>query len=292
MGTSIGYADAGRDQVLYLYGVVPAGQAVPALAAAPLEAVPFSSLAALVERVPSSEFPLEQLAQKLSRIEWFGPLAQKHSEVLEDLMRQGPVVPARLCTVYRSAGALASALSGSARRFEDALRWLGGRQEWGLRLSCDEEHLRSEMCAGDPRARELEAAARAAGDSDAPLLRRQRDQRVSALSTARIEEVSHELLDELAGIVADTHLRARLPVGGRRRGEAVVLSAALLVDQTAGIVLQAAVAAQRGRLRAHGFSLALTGPCPPYSFASEHAPGPEELDGIGGDEGDTRRRQD
>jgi hypothetical protein len=261
-------AELERDQVLYLYGVVRGGQRIPAAGATALKAVPFSSLVAVVERVPASELEPEALEQKLQCLEWVAPLARRHAAVLEEVMRHGPVVPARICTLFSSADALAGALAENARRFEDALRRLDGRQEWGLKLFCDEERLRAAIGSSDPRARALDAAARAASEGQAYVLRKQRDGHVAAVAADRIEEVTGEVLDALAAD-ADARLRAPLAAAATGRREAMVLNAALLVDQASVAALHAAADELASRLRDEGFALELTGPWPPYSFCDD-----------------------
>jgi hypothetical protein len=264
--------------VLYLYGVVPGGQAVPSPRGATLRAVPFGSLVALVELVPSSEFSATELEQKMQRIDWVGPLACKHAAVLEDIMRHGPVVPARLCTLFTSAGSLAGSLAEEAPRFQDALRWLGGRQEWGLKLFCDEGRLRALVGAADPRARALEAAAGDASEGQAYVLRKQRDGRVAAVAGARIEEIAGEVIDTLAELVADTRLRALLSAAVTGRRDAMVMNAAVLADRTAEAALRDAVAELAAQLAEDGFSLELTGPWPPYSFLNDEDAEPEDAE--------------
>ena len=66
-------ATAGAERVLYLYGVAPRGQRLPATEGLVIEAVPFSDLAAVVEPVPAAEFSSEVLEEKLQRVEWIAP---------------------------------------------------------------------------------------------------------------------------------------------------------------------------------------------------------------------------
>ena len=129
-------AEVGGGQVLYLYGVVPSGQPLPASDVVPLQAIPFSTLVALVEPVPASEFSPETLEQRLQSVDWVAPLARKHTAVLEDAMQHGPVFPARLCTLFTSATALTNSLAENEQRFHEALSLLRGRQEWGLKMFC------------------------------------------------------------------------------------------------------------------------------------------------------------
>ena len=52
-------AALGGNRVLYLYGVVPGGRPLPAISVAPLQAVPFGSLAAISARLRPEGVTLE-----------------------------------------------------------------------------------------------------------------------------------------------------------------------------------------------------------------------------------------
>lgn len=259
------------EQVLYLYGVVPAGQAVPAGGPAALQAVPFASLVALVERVPSSEFAGDALEQRLQRLDWIVPLARRHEAVLEDIMRHGPVIPARLCTLFSSADALAGSLGESAERLDETLRWLDGRQEWGVKVYCDEARLHVLVGSADAQALALEASAAAASAGQAYVLRKQRDARVAEVVAARIDEALDEVMAALALAVIDTRYRPTLTEAATGRREAMVLSAALLVEDYARDDLHAIAAELAERLAPEGIAVELSGPWPPYAFCEDDA---------------------
>ncbi|HVE82624.1 MAG TPA: GvpL/GvpF family gas vesicle protein [Myxococcales bacterium] len=250
-----------QDQVLYLYGVVQGGQPLPPSPLAALRAVPFSSLAAVVEEVPAGEFSSEALEQKLSSIDFVAPLARRHAAVLDDLMRHGPVVPAHLCTRFSSAGALASRLEEDAPRLHGALQRLAGRQEWGLKVLCDHQALRSAAASSDPQARDLEAAAAAATPGQAFVLRKRRDGRVAEVAAGRIDQVVEEVLGALAPAAASARELPSIT--------SAVLNAALLVDVDRRDWLHGAVQHLAARLGPEGFGLELTGPWPAYSFCGE-----------------------
>jgi hypothetical protein len=254
------------DQVLYLYGVVPAGRAVSTAGGAVLEVVPFSSLVAIVEPVPRDEFSPEVLEDKLQCVEWVAPLACKHTAVLDEIMRHGPVVPAPLCTLFSSASALAAALAERAQRFRDALRLLDGRQEWSCKLFYDEARLRAVTGANDPGVRALESAAVTASPGKAYVLRKQRDARLAEVVELRIDAVVEDIVAEVDPEIADVRFRALLAEAATGRPEPMALNAAVLVDVERTSALHATVGALSVRLGDEGFALELTGPWPPYSF--------------------------
>lgn len=264
-------AEVGGGQILYLYGVVPNGQPLPTSEAVALETVPFADLAAVVEHVPASEFSAEALEQRLQSVDWVAPLARKHSAVLNDVMQHGPVVPARLCTLFSSADALIGSLAENEQRFRDALSLLKGREEWGLKVFCHEETLRSMAGSIDPQVKALDAAAATASPGQAFVLRKKRDGRLAEVVSARIEEVLDEVLDAIASVAADTCLRPLLsePATGRR--EAMVMNAALLVDVAASSALGTTTEELVSRFCTEGFVVELTGPWPPYSFCDDDA---------------------
>ncbi len=265
--------DASGDRILYLYGVVANDRTVRPAGGA-LEVVSCSSLIAIVEAVPRDEFSPEALDDRLQRIDWVAPLARKHTAVLEEIMRHGPVIPARLCTLFSHASAVADALNHSSQRFHDALRLIRGRQEWSCKLFYDEAQLRAIAGADDPGLRALDSAALGASPGQAYVLRKQRDVRLAEVVAARVDAVVDEIIDAVSrevGLAIDAEsacvrFRELLAEAATGRPEPMALNAALLVDVGRAEALRVLVDALRAGLAEDGFALELTGPWPPYSF--------------------------
>lgn len=256
-----------HDRVLYLYGIVSSDRAMPLVSGATLEVVAFSALAAVVEPVPRDEFSPEALERRLAHLDWVAPLACKHAAVLDEIMRSGPIIPARLCTLFTSERALADALSGRAPEFRDALELLDGRQEWGCKLFYDEARVRA-LAAGHPGVAALASAAATANPGHAYVLRRQRDARLAEVAAARVDAAVSEVLGEIEPEIADVRFRALLAEAATGRPEPMALNAALLIDVERADALHAAAGALSSRLCSEGFTLELTGPWPPYSFCA------------------------
>lgn len=267
-------------QVLYLYGVVPGGQRLDMSDVATVEAVHFSTLVALVELVSWSEFSSQMLEQKLQSVDWVAPLARKHSAVLEEAMQYGPVIPAPLCALFSSARAVTGLLARNEQRFQEKLSWLAGRQEWGLKVFCNEDRLRSTISSSQPELQALEAAAAGGSPGQAYVLRKKRAGRLSEVVSSRIDEVVEEALDVFSSLAVGIRLRPLLSEASSGRREPMVLNAALLVEIEACPRLRAAVGELGPPLGAEGFALHMTGPWPPYSFCD----GGDGMDGPGVDQ--------
>jgi hypothetical protein len=260
------------EQVLYLYGVVSPGQPLPASEGAVLEAVPISGLVALVEPVSASEFSSAKLEERMKDIEWVSSLARKHTCVLEGAMEYGPVVPARLCTLFSSAQVLKDSLAQSVEQFRGKLEKLKGRQEWGLKVFCDAGKLRPLMAASDPQVRALELATAGASPGQAYVLRKKVDACLAQLVSERLDAVADEILDGLVSVTVDTRMRPLLSAAASGRSETMVLNVALLVDSPHCSEVHALAEELVSRFSPEGFALEVTGPWPPYSFCDDDDP--------------------
>ena len=176
---------------LYLYGIVPRGQALPANVAAPILPVPRSRLVPVCEAVAPEDFAPGPLEEKLQSVEWVAKLALRHEAVLQAAMAHGPVIPARLCTLFSSAEVLSASLAENEQRYLAVLARLGDCQEWGLKVLCDGKKLEEAvLVAGDPTLRTLEQAMAAASPGGAYVLGKR--------GAARRAEVAAQRMDDAA----------------------------------------------------------------------------------------------
>jgi hypothetical protein len=270
---------AGSEQVLYLYGVVPNDQPVPRGATGSLETIPLAGLTALVESVSASEFAPRVLEKKLQCIDWVSELARKHSSILEEAMRHGPVVPAPLCTLFSSAEVLRASLEVSEQEFQAKLERLKGRQEWGCKVFCDSGKLRATLGGNDSHLVALEAAVATASPGQAYVLRKKRDAYLAELASERMDAATGEMLDSLSLLSVDTRLRPLLSEAASGRSEAMALNVALLIAVSRYPELHAQVEELSARFSTEGFVIELTGPWPAYSFCDD-----DDLGTLGDDE--------
>ena len=269
------------DRILYLYGVIPKDQNPPSDTDAPVKAVLHSAVCAIVEPVCAYEFSPDRLDEKMKSIEWVAGLAHKHETVLERAMRQGPVVPARLCTLFSNAETLRLSLAENEERFLAALKRVQDREEWGLKVFCCEDRLRTAAGPDDPQVRALDAAMAKASPGQAFIIRKRREARLADVAANRTDAVADQTLEALARQTADMRLRPLLSETATGRREPMVLNVAALVAVTARESFHSTIARQSERFQFDGFIFEVSGPWPPYSFCDDEdgawGANPEEL---------------
>jgi hypothetical protein len=236
---------AAGEEGWYVFGVIRGEHAA---APAGTRLVREGGLAAVARPVALAEYGEEALKANLNDIAWLEEAARAHEAVLDELLRDGTVIPLRLCTVYRSEEAVRDMLAAERGALEEALARLAGRTEWGVKA------FRSVPVA--PAA----GAAPADGAAYMEARRREADERRRArevVGTA-VEE-AHVALSAIAEEALANPLQRRELTG---RDDDMVLNGVYLVDDERVDELRAAV----DELDGDGVTFELTGPWPPYNF--------------------------
>jgi hypothetical protein len=250
---------------------------------APVRVIAGHGLAVLGSDVDLAEFGGAALRENMENLDWLNEVARQHHYVVDATARQLPLLPVRLATVYTGDAAACAALAEHHDQLLDALRRIGGRVEWGVKAyaATDEPArvpaARGSAGAATDRAADSRSDGAADGEADADgtgagtglaYLRRRRDQ-LAAGREARAAAVAgaRTVHAELAGKAAAAMVRP--PQSAQLSGarQPMLLNAAYLLDAGDGHDFTAAVAAEA---TAHPeLLIELTGPWPPYSFASD-----------------------
>jgi hypothetical protein len=249
------------DELLWTYGVVATGAALPAdlvgVAGGTVAPVAAEGLTALTTAVPRADFDVEPLRDHLNDLPWLERIAREHEAVLEEVLGAATVVPLRLCTIFEDAAGVQRMLEREHDAFLEALGRLEGRQEWGVKVLLD-------------RDRSAPASDEATQEDGLAYLARRRQQ-LAAREEAR--GVTAQLVDQVDGALRVVAVDAvRLPAQNRElsgHSGDMVLNAAYLVCDPAE--LRACAELLQQRYEAQGVRIELTGPWPPYNFVSSGA---------------------
>ena len=232
-----------------------------------LSVIRAAGLTAVVSRVPLAQYGQEPLRRNLEDLSWLERAARAHHIVVDALFHAGPVVPARLATVYLDEARVAGLLTKRRAEFVAGLRRVVGRAELGVKA----------YPVATP-----DAAPQSAPDSVSPgaaYLRKRRTQ-----LTAQAEDRQRAALDATAvhtALAGRAAAARRHPPQDRRLSgadTAMVLNGAYLVDRGRLAEFTELVATLRKRHPA--VRLELTGPWPPYSFIGDETPLPGAVEPV------------
>jgi hypothetical protein len=216
-----------------------------------------AGLDAVVSRVDLAEFGEDALRRNLEEIGWLADTARAHHRVVTAVGGLGPVVPARLATVYHRPARVAEMLDERRRELTTALDRFVGRAEWGVQAFAVPD---------PPVATAAPAAAGGAGGAGAAYLRHRRAQLLARETGRQAALESAEAVHRALAARAEAAGRHR-PQDRRLSGEpgSMLLNGAYLVEARLATGFAAAVTELAERHPT--IRLKLTGPWPPYSFA-------------------------
>lgn len=227
----------------YVFGVVPS-DAVPPRGAHLIERGP---VAAVTAEVSLDDYGEEKLHRHLNDAAWLEEKVRIHEQVLESFLGVAPVVPLRFGAVYRDVDQILRLLAERGSFFEDALARLRDHVEIGVKAWFDPSRVERPVAAGG-RA----------------YLERRRDELSAARDAAAAVSAAHGRLSSLA---ADAVVNRPQPRELSGRDETMLLNAAYLVP-VADDRLVEEVGALADEHASQGITYEVTGPWPPYNFAS------------------------
>ncbi|PDW01152.1 GvpL/GvpF family gas vesicle protein [Candidatus Viridilinea mediisalina] len=254
----------------YVYGITTADhKPVPDLPGIEAVARPFlvaeGDLAALVSMVPLEHFAEEGLEERLSDLNWIEPRARAHQEILAATLGQRTVIPLRFGTIFRDETGIHTMLLSHGANFRRVLAHLHNRLEWGVRLYVDPAQLAAQVAANNPRVRTLAARCQGKSGGAAYLLGKKLNQLLSEESTRLAETYAHTAHQMLLNCAVDAHASS-VEQAAMKQEPTLILNGAYLVEHAQTGSFNAILEQIGSKLI--GCSFQLTGPWPPYHFAS------------------------
>jgi hypothetical protein len=211
-----------------------------------------AELACVVGSVDLDEFGEAALARNLEDIAWLERVARRHDAVVRAVAEQTATVPLRLGVICHDDESARQALRDLGSRARELLERIEGREEWGLKLYA---------------APEAQAASPDPPPSGTAYLQRRK---LALAERDQVAEQAQRDAEAIYGRLAEQAHAARRhrPQDQRLTGSPtpMVLNAAFLVDRTDRDAFRAV--ADELAVGRSADTFVVTGPWPPYSFAS------------------------
>jgi hypothetical protein len=256
---------------IYVYGIVDrvelAGLPAEGVAAGrPVTLLPYRELAAVVSEVPLDEWGEEPLKANLGNMAWLEARVRTHQAVLDAVLPLATLAPMKFATIYLSQEGVAEFLAAHYDEFVALLGHLRGRQEWGLKLYCDDATLAAHIAEISPEVARLRAEIESKPKGAAYLMARKLQEtgdRESERVELAVADRTHSTLTERSVAATMNPLQGAEITG---RSERMLLNVAYLVDATALEAFQTALAEISAEYGSRGFQFELSGPWPAYNF--------------------------
>ena len=247
-----------------------------------MESLVHADLMAFVSAVPACQFGASEFRSALGDAQWLKDRILAHERVIEQLRSSYDVLPFRFGTIYLDAAQAAKALARHRVELRQALDRVRKASEWGVKIYCDKTALRRLIDAETGALRDLRDALAHASPGAGFFLQKKYARAYDDAAAAWIARGIEQSCQRLAGCVAESVPVALQSAAIHGRPAEMVMNVAVLVADESRTRFRQIVAALQEEFAACGFSYELTGPWPPYHFASVGQQG--IADGTGSDQ--------
>ena len=225
----------------------------------------FLDIVAVLSTVSLDEFCGASAESRLQDLSWVGPRACRHEEVIEQVMRYSPVLPARFGTLFSSLDSLHKLLQKHHDPILRFLGWVADKEEWSVKVLLDRATAKEERLS---KVLSNESGRHA---SLSPGMRYFREQRIRADLEKELrgwlEEVCRKIVKDLSNYTADFCRRRILAHGTTRSDADVVQNWAFLIPRSAVPDFQTRIREVSADYFPQGLVFELSGPWPPHSFS-------------------------
>lgn len=218
---------------------------------------------AIFTPVNAAEFSQDVIDRRAGDLEWLGAIGYRHQAVMADLMKKSAIVPLRAFTLFSSEEALRSYLTEQRALLSKTLDRLDGKQEWTLRIELEPAQWSEALTGRVASLRELQNEIAAASPGKAFLLRKKLDDEKKRASHAAEDELVAEIEQAVM-----TKLGCETVAESRQRRDGAFPQINVLLPRDEESVLQELREELSARYQQEGVTLALSGPWPPYTFAT------------------------
>jgi Gas vesicle synthesis protein GvpL/GvpF len=218
------------------------------------------NLVAVVSEVPVADFCGAAAEAHLMDLAWIGPRACRHEAVIEETMRQSPVMPARFATLFRTIVSLEQFLSVHNDQIASFFHWLGDRQEWAVKGFVDRALARTALSA-EGQAKIPDAL------PGMTYFQRKRNETSSVKElNQRLKTICREAALELQQAANGFHERRVVDSADGQSPFEVISTWAFVFSPVAETSFRERVERLNRLHTSTGLAFRLSGPWPPYSF--------------------------
>lgn len=234
----------------------------------PVYCLSAGGLKAVVSRVSEGEFSVDSLTKNLEDHTWLVKKISLHQTVVEEAMRQGPVIPLKFITIFKTEASLLEALRPNEEILSQFLEEIRDKAEWALKVYLDEPLAKSHLFTTSQALKEMaQKPPELLGERY--LFKRQMEKRTEEELRRATADTCEEIYLRLTSLSEASRRLKTMSYKATGIPQDMILNLAFLVANETLEKFRREVDFLAACYRQKGFLLQLSGPWPTYSFCPE-----------------------
>lgn len=223
---------------------------------------------AIVSKVLPDEFNEENLKKNLSDMAWVEKGVRQHEKIIEEIMKEGTVLPFKFGTVFQEEKNIEKLLKEQNAEFKKIIANLNGKEERGLKIYCNLKKFKLTLKKEEERIKEKDKEIASAGKGKAYFLKKKKEELMKNTINEKISEYTKDSFERLKRASYEAKVNKILPKEVTEKDEDMVLNAAFLIAAKRINEFDNIVEYLKTKYSDKGLSFDYTGPWPPYNFCS------------------------
>lgn len=238
--------------------------------------LPYENIEAVITEVSSDEFNSAKVKSKFeSKLEkdlkWTEEKIRNHEQVVKEAAQEGPVIPLKFLTLYKTKANLLKVLKGEYKQLQNLLDKLKGKAEWGLKIYVvDREKFVNATKKEDKEIVGMKKEIAKKPEGIQYMLEKQLENKISEMINAQLDKYTKDIFGIFAPFSTEKPVINRLlpPETTKKIGEMISNVSYLILDEKSE-EFEKTVDRVRDYYLPRGLWLEYVGPFPPYSFVYE-----------------------
>lgn len=233
--------------------------------------LPHRDLEAVVCEVSLKEFDSKEIERRAKQdLKWIKEKAELHQKAIEQAMKKKNkilgVIPMKFGTIFKNKKKLKQTLEKYYNKFKNTLKYLAGKQEWGVKVYLDQRGFDNEVKKSSPVVQEKEREIASMPEGEAYFAQKQID--TAILAEADKAMIRHiDLFFEILNKYAETSTRGKiLDKELTGKSQPMIFNAIFLISEEKLKDFTKEINKLSKEYKPMGFTFEYSGPWPPYNF--------------------------
>ena len=238
-----------------------------------IQIIPYLDLEAVTSEVSIEEFSSAEIHKKAEEdLDWIKGKALIHEEVIEQAMKTDqfsviPVIPMQFGVIFRTQENLKETLYENLEKFRESLKFLEGREEWGVKVFVDEKVFEDYLEQGNEELLVRKKEAQELPKGLAFFAKKKAAYKIEEIKQRELNKITSEITESLA-VSAVTLLKAKiLEKDFTLLSNEMIMNGFYLLEEKRLTEFIDKTEEFKKRLNPLGIDIEISGPWPSYHFA-------------------------
>lgn len=230
----------------------------------------YRNLSAVVSEVELDTFKAQMatIGEEID-MEWIEEKAQIHEKIVERLMKENVLLPARFCSIVRKKEDIIAYIADNYHEYERALERVKGREEWGVKAYLSSEKFKQFIIDNTPEIRERSEMLSFMSVKASFLIQLKIDNLIKARMEKRFEGIIPHIVELLRDASEHESILDVESFNQQQLENPLFFNASYLVEKNAFHDFKHKINKLSTELEPEGITLVVSGPWPPYSFVED-----------------------